>query len=311
MKVMLIDADADASVRARNADWMRVNVALKKIEKYHLDKGDEVIWNFPLMKHLVDKIYVSCIYTWNKPKCKEWEGIAEIGGTGYDVFKKLPPEIENMKPKINVGFTQRGCIRHCSFCVVHDKEGMARPTGDIYDFWDRKSKKIVILDNNILSLPKHFSMIVKQINKEKLKVDINSGFDCRLLTEENVKEIKSLNLAERRFAFDSLDVYPAVIKAVKLLKEVGIKECLWYVYCDEDFESALERLMVLKRLGQRPYLMRDLRVRGIKKYNILAGWTNSMRMIQRMDFYDYVQYYRDKGYFEEGEKELPGLKKKK
>jgi len=58
VKVLLIDIDSKIE-----------NLALKKIEKYHLDKGDEVVWNFPLMP--VDKTYVSCIFSWNADKCRE------------------------------------------------------------------------------------------------------------------------------------------------------------------------------------------------------------------------------------------------
>ena len=58
MKVLIIDIDSRIP-----------NLALKKIEKYYLDKGDEVIWNLPLAKDIVDKIYVRCVFTKNKDKC--------------------------------------------------------------------------------------------------------------------------------------------------------------------------------------------------------------------------------------------------
>ena len=100
MKVLLIDIDSTIP-----------NLALKKIEKYYIDKGDTVTWNNSLDRLISDKIYVSCIFPENKNKCRDWEGSAEIGGTGYDIKKKLPEEIEMVKPKINWGFTTRGCIR--------------------------------------------------------------------------------------------------------------------------------------------------------------------------------------------------------
>ena len=125
MKILLI-----------NIDSTKPNLALKKIEKYYKDKGNDVVWDFPLMASTVDKIYVSAIYTWNKDMCKEWEGRAEIGGSGYDLKKKLPPEIDKVKPKINWGFTTRGCIRKCPFCIVSEKEGDVNVVGDIYDIWN-------------------------------------------------------------------------------------------------------------------------------------------------------------------------------
>jgi hypothetical protein len=74
VKVLLIDIDSTIP-----------NLALKKVEKYHLDRGDEVIWDIPLAKNIADRIYVSCIFTKNKDKCQFWEGIAEIGGSGYSL----------------------------------------------------------------------------------------------------------------------------------------------------------------------------------------------------------------------------------
>ena len=145
MKILLI-----------NIDSTKPNLALKKIEKYHKDKGDEIVWDFPLMAAWADKIYVSAIYTWSKDKCGEWEGRAEIGGSGYDLKKTLPPEIENVRPRINMGFTTRGCVRRCPFCIVSEKEGGIRAVGDIYDIWDGRSKEVELLDNNILALPDHF-----------------------------------------------------------------------------------------------------------------------------------------------------------
>ena len=60
MRILFIDIDSKIP-----------NFALKKIEKYHLDKGDEIIWNNELFKNSVDKIYVSCVFDWNKSKCKD------------------------------------------------------------------------------------------------------------------------------------------------------------------------------------------------------------------------------------------------
>ena len=89
----------------------------------------------------------------------------------------------------------------------------------------------------------------------------------------------------------------SVDRAIKLVKGGGINRCFWYVHADEIWESALERLLILKRYGQRTYLMRDRRVRGIKKYNVLANWSNCMGAMNKMDFFDYMHYYEDRNYF--------------
>ena len=156
MKVLLMNIDSTIP-----------NLALKKIEKYHKRLGNEVFWDNELLRYSVDLTYVSCVFTKNRSKCLEYENdpFVRIGGSGYDLSIKLPPEIEDEKPKINWGFTTRGCVRNCHFCFVPKMEGHIRVVGDIYDFWDQKSKLINVMDNNILALKDHFLHICDQIRK--------------------------------------------------------------------------------------------------------------------------------------------------
>ena len=269
MKILLIDIDSKIP-----------NLALKKIEKYHIDRGDEVIWNNELFQYSVDKTYVSIIFDWNKSKAKQFVN-AEIGGSGYDLHKNLPPEIDKIKLKINWGFTTRGCIRKCYFCIVPEKEGYINAVGDIYDFWDKKSKKLVIMDNNILALPEHFKKICFQIRKENLRVDFNQGLDHRLLTKDLCRELLSLkHIYEIRFAYDDVIFKPTVLKALKMLKNAGIKDwgSRWYVYVGEKdtFDTVYERMELLHRNKQGVYLMRDKKVYNKPEYIALASWSNAM-----------------------------------
>jgi hypothetical protein len=282
MQILLIDIDSTIP-----------NLALKKIEKYHLDKGDEVIWNVPLFLGVADKTYVSCIFPENKYKCKDFEGRAEIGGTGYDIKKKLPPEIECIKPKINWGFTTRGCIRKCSFCFVPEKEGKIKVEGDIYDLWDGKSKEIMILDNNILALPEHFFKISSQLKKERLRVDFNQGLDHRLLTDEIAKELLSLkHIHEIRFAYDNLLYKPTVERALNILKHNGLKKwgSRWYIYISptDTFETVYERMEFLRKNEQAVYVMRDKAVYNTPIFIALAQWGNTMGAF-KMDLKEVVE----------------------
>ena len=81
-----------------NIDSVIPNLALKKIEKYHKDRGDEVLWDMPMFSSVCDKIYISCVFDYNKSKCFEWENNpkAEIGGSGYSLTKELPKEIDDI-----------------------------------------------------------------------------------------------------------------------------------------------------------------------------------------------------------------------
>ncbi len=272
MKILLI-----------NIDSILPNLALKKIEKYHINKGDEVIWDYELFASQADKIYVSCIFDWNKPLAEHWGMYPQsvIGGSGYSLKIELPKRIAKIKPRINMGFTTRGCIRNCEFCIVPKKEGKIHAIGDIYDIWDGKSKELVIMDNNILAMPKHFMKISWQLKKEKLKVDFNQGLDHRLLTDEICKELLSLkHIYEIRFAFDDIAQKLTVEKAIKMLKSHGLKnwQARWYVYIGEKdtFDTVYKRMVYLREEQQMVYVMRDRKVTDKPAWIGLAKWGNCM-----------------------------------
>lgn len=279
-----------------NIDSTKPNLALKKIEKYHKDRGDKVTWDFPLMTDHADKIYVSVIYTWNKDKCKEWEGRAEIGGSGYDLKKVLPPEIEKVKPRINWGFTTRGCIRNCPFCVVPEKEGGIKVVGDIYDIWDGAAEKITLLDNNILALPDHFFKICNQLKKENLRVDFNQGLDCRLLTEKVAQTLKGLRIKHYRFSFDHPSQKSFVKKAVGLLKKYKM-DTTWYVLVgfDTDIEEDFERLNYLRNNGQGVFVQRYNFVRK-PIYIRMMQWANQHGVFKKMTFEQFLNHPKNRAF---------------
>ena len=286
MKVLIIDIDSRIP-----------NLALKKVEKYHLDRGDSVIWNNELFRTTADKIYVSCIYDWNKSKCREWEGIAEIGGSGYDLVKTLPSEIEKVKPRINIGFTTRGCIRQCLFCVVFKKEGEIRIEGDIYDIWDGKSKAIELLDNNIMALPKHFEKIWDQIKKEKLKVREN-GLDIRLLNIQKAKILKSVKHYEYHFAFDNMIDEKKVIKGIQILQKVGITKSCFYVLVgfNTTTQQDLYRINLIRRFKQNAYVQRYTYTKSTLFHTALARWVNQHHIFNAMTWEQFIDRPENKRY---------------
>lgn len=261
MNILLVDVDT-----------IIPNLALCKLKKYYEDQGHTVALIkdnksvLPLNLEDYDKIYVSCIFDYHKNQCKKWEGIAEIGGSGYSIEKKLPDEIENVKPRINQGFTMRGCCRACEFCIVNRKEGKPKIIGDIYDIWDGESPDLVIMDNNILSIPSHFKKIAKQCRKEKLTVDFNSGFDFRLLTDDICQDMFSVKqyCGNVKLAFDHISYRRGVLKALKMLRKNGLKDWCsrWYVYVGtyDTFETVIQRVNLLREHKQLAFVMRDRKV---------------------------------------------------
>ena len=292
-----------------NIDSKQPNLALHKVEKFYKDKGHQIDWlhlnkakkwsdgffSTPALDKKYSKIFVSCVFTKNKDECKVWEGKALIGGSGYSLSVQLPEKIERVKPKINYGFTTRGCIRKCKFCVVPEKERLVHPVGDLLDLWDGKSKLITVLDNNILALPKHFKKICHQAQENKIKLDFSQGLDHRLLTADLAKVLKNIRHVEYRFSFDHPSYVKTVEKAINILKEQGIKRSQWYVLVgfDTTFEEDLFRLDFLRDLGQVVYVMRYSRERI---YIPLARWANQAHIFRAMDWKSFLEHKENKRY---------------
>jgi hypothetical protein len=101
----------------------------------------------------------------------------DIGGSGYDLHKTLPDEIENLKPDYtlypesdySIGFSSRVCFRKCHFCIVHEKEGQFRRVQHPQQWHNPEYNKIVFLDNNILTDKKWFMKVTNWCLEAVLK----------------------------------------------------------------------------------------------------------------------------------------------
>jgi len=291
MKVLIINIDKNYQRKGKKHFY---NLAIEKIKRYHMNRGDTVIEDFPLASSNSDIIYVSCIFTSNREKAYEWDwiigqGRGMIGGTGYNIKSVLPPEIDRVRPLINMDFATRGCIRNCPFCFVPEKEGHIRADRNLYDIWDGKAREVVLMDNNILALPEHFKLICEQAQQEKVKIDFNQGLDFRLITDEIANIISKTRISELRLALDHISNIDLFEKKLNILRRH--KPCWPFVYVlagfNSTYEDTVERLIFLKKMKCRPYLMRHENIKGQRIYNELAQWVNQNAFFQK---YTYEQY---------------------
>jgi hypothetical protein len=166
------------------------NLALMKLSAWHKSNGDEVSIYNPLFDK-PDLIYASKVFTTTADYAYFPSDIPVVkGGSGYNYDVKLEDEVESVYPDYELfdcdyalGFTTRGCIRKCPFCIVPKKEGSIRVVADIYQFW-RGQDKLMLLDNNLTALPDHFVSVLQSLIKEKIRTDFAQGFDIRLITDE-------------------------------------------------------------------------------------------------------------------------------
>jgi len=286
MKVLLIDADGKLP-----------NIALHKLAIWHRRQGDEVTWDMPLFLNQADKVYISTILTKTWPKVENLVGLrpdAVVGGTGtwgfIDPPPKLPFEVEVVKARINYGFTTRGCIRHCPFCIVPQVEGNIRAVGDIFDIWDGKAKALTLFDNNILALPDHFKTIVEQLFSNGLSVDFNQGLDIRLINEATLLLLQKLKMRRLRFAFDDPKLAPLIEEKVAMIRQARLnRDVFFYVLVgfNTTWEEDQARLNLIRRLGCRAYVMKYESIRRDRRYIELSRWANMFWSFAKYEFEDF------------------------
>lgn len=209
----------------------------------------------------------------------------------------MQPDYE-LYPDIDyaLGFTTRGCIRNCPFCIVPKKEGKLHRVSSIYQIYNPRFKAIKLLDNNILADMENFREIIEFCKKFNLKVDFSQGLDARLLNEESAQLLSTIHPMKCwDFAFDSLNYEPYVRRAIDLLKNAGINirnSVQFYVYCNKSdgeygFNSALKRCEILKKEGTNPYVMLDIDSEPTREMKDLKRWANRKHIFWSCEFKDY------------------------
>ncbi len=291
MKVLLIDVDSKIP-----------NLALLKLSAFHKARGDEVGFSvrdpdliyasviFSKNRHLVDGL------RWYYPKAK-----IQIGGTGYSLSRRLFDQVEFLKPDYDLypsqysqGFTSRGCIRTCHFCVVPKKEGLLLRWQHPKKFHDDRFVTIMLMDNNWLAIPDWFMETSGWIKDLGLRV-LEHGLDVRLLDETNLKRLRELTFGKPlHFAFDYSSLETLIQAKIRLLTDFGFDlkhEVMFYVYCgsNRDFSDALHRCNVLRELGTQAFVMFNIKHRPSHQINALRRWSNRPALFWKTEFKDYTR----------------------
>jgi len=280
------------------------NLALMKISAWHKEQGHEVIFPYQydnLFIGEVDKVYASVVFTDNRGQAEYYKKLgADVGGTGWDLTTRLPSEIEEMKPDFElygidygIGFTSRGCIRKCSFCVVPEKEGLIHHVNMPVDLLNPLSNRLTLLDNNAMASPM-WEQVAHQIIDMKIKVNFTQGNDIRLMTKRNAELLAAMRHEKRlHFAYDGLNITKEVVKGIEHLCTAGIHpdRLTFFVLTNYDttFKQDMDRIKILTDLGVNSYVMIYDKLNAPMEIKHLQRWSNSIPPLRKCcSFEDYM-----------------------
>jgi hypothetical protein len=265
------------------------NLVLMKLSAWYKQQGyntfllnpDDVL-NGENLFTPYDKLIGACVFTKNSLIAQKLIAIGvDMGGTGVDMNRTLPDEIEHIYPDYGLygikdmayGFLSRGCPRHCPFCIVGDKEGVkSYKVADLSEWWAGQ-KNIKLCDPNILACDQRDELL-EQLADSKAWVDVNQGFDARLLTEDVIERLNRIKIKMLHFAWDN----PA--------DEIVPKKLLMFNENSDITDFRRKRVYVLTNFWStkeqdlnRVYWLRD---NGFDPYVMIYDKENAPRWLRRM-----------------------------
>ena len=361
MKIGIIDAD----LLAETTHFP--NLVCMKISSYFKKNGNDVelILSYDDLyatPDVYDVVFASKVFT-DTPFPEKVKELGEqekfalaYGGTGffYDKATPLPSEVEHtmpdyglygnylsnyapkrlLKPSVlknytdySIGFTTRGCIRHCEFCVNKNANGVIAAS-PVWEFLDESRPKIMLLDDNILAYPK-WREVFEELQSTNKRFTFKQGMDIRLMTREKAQVIaESKYDGDYIFAFDDYSSKDIIVPKLEMFSQYTKKIPMFYLLCGyksvgaDDVAEIFERLIILWRHNAIGYLMRFKNVYGSKHesiYTQLSRWINQPQFQKKLSFREFImaddmrvktKKSKSRVAFEAFEKEYPDVARK-
>jgi len=204
LDVLLIDVDGSLP-----------NLALMKLSRHFKEQGRRVKLARGLsLVPAVREVYASCVFT-SPASCRKVKALQEyygdslqLGGSGIDIYRRLPGEIEALPPDYElypeledraIGFLSRGCPLSCPFCLVPMKEGPPRLVSDLQTLTEGgRRRKLILLDDNLLSLPQS-DQLLEEIGARKIMVNFTQTLDLRFVNENKATLLRRIRCSNTRF----------------------------------------------------------------------------------------------------------------
>jgi radical SAM superfamily enzyme YgiQ (UPF0313 family) len=313
MRVLLVDCDSGIP-----------NLAICRLYAYWLSVGAEIsfiklgisVYGKP-KKYIIDcteydMAFISAIFDTTPQKVEIIKGNCKVdcGGTGYDIKKKLPPDVDKFKPDYSIypendtsyGFIYRGCFRTCDFCFVPEKEGdIHQEVQSVKELIQHK--RIKFLDNNFLGGINH-KQFLQELIELKIPCQFNQGLDIRIIDEEDVILLSKLNyIGEYIFAFDRIEDKKLIEEKLAIVKKHINKpwKIKFFLYCHPKMDivnDVYKRILWCKENKVLPYFMRDLscwQSEDARTYNDFSAWCNQPGLFKTHTYKEFCMKRRTKG----------------
>ena len=322
MKIGIIDADL---LGRRNHRFP--NLALMKLSSYYKSNNNQVQL-LTSYKHLENysHIFLSKVFsdTYIPIDLNQIPNL-QFGGSGFsfDKAQSMPEDIEHTFPDYHlyddwinnelyknkqlsrlhfkafldysIGFTTRGCFRHCDFCV-NKNYSKVKLHSSIEEFLDKSRKYICLLDDNIFGYSK-YKDIFQTLHDTNKRFHFKQGLDIRLLTEKKADLLsKSKYEGDFIFAFDNIRDKGLIERKLELWRSYSDKHTKLYVlvaYESQDLQDIVnmfERIKILQKYNCVPYIMRYNSYKQStfsRLYTHVARWCNQPRFFKKMSFREF------------------------
>ena len=205
----------------------------------------------------------------------------------------------------SIGFTTRGCIRHCGFCVNRLLNRVVE-WSPVTEFLDESRNNIYLWDDNIMAAPpKVFARVMEDLKKTGKPFQFRQGMDIRLMTEQKAKLLSEVKYhGDYIFAFDHYRMddpnekrqVEQTIKGLNVWRKYCRKSTKLYVLVaydnqdETDIEGTFFRIKILMEHGCLPYIMRFEEYNNSRfksMYTQLARWCNQPGFYKKMSFRQY------------------------
>lgn len=303
-----------------------------RISSFYKKMGYEVILSRQIQYIKGNRYFASTVF--RTPKSLEkvaalrdiYGDNIDIGGSGVDLAKKLPDEIEKSFPDYNlypssdyaIGFITRGCNKVCEFCLVPIKEGIVKQIASFEEFVPQRQRNIMLLDDNLLSYYDADSILTTIIQRG-YAVNFSQSLDISYLNENNLELLKKVDsrnskFTKRMFYFscNNVETIKQFMDKRKLLSALGegaVTTIMMYGFnshLSEDYQI----LRMIKELRLIPFLQEYWPIPGVParvpqdyfdydldvviRLTFLSNgqnWEKYLRWLNRLYFNTFCKYY--------------------